>query len=633
MPILDDGIPETRLPAREDVVETDVLIVGTGPGGASAALCLSTLGVKNMVVSKYRWTANSPRAHLTNQRTIEIFRDLGVEEECRATATEYDLIGDTIFCTSLTGDELGRLRSWGSGPEYRGAYEAASPSGFLDLPQHLLEPILVRNAISRGTHARFSTEYLSLTQDEDGVRVKVLDRVVGHEYTIKAKYVIGADGARSKIAADLGLPFTGAMDVGGAMNVTFTADLSHLVAHRPAMLYWVVQPGCDIGGLGLGLVRMVRPWHEWLITWGYDNSGPAPTLDEAEAVSIVRSLVGDPELEVQIQGFSLWGINDMHATRIQEGRVFCVGDAIHRHPPNHGLGSNTSIQDSYNLAWKLAAVLKGQAGARLLDTYDAERAPVAEQIVRRANSANRDTGQLVDALGLGQGYTSEQMRAALDNRLAATASGAAQREAIHQGLWVKNREFNANGTELGQVYRSGAVVAQEPIPGGERSAPPDSAGPDPEIAYVPTTRPGARLPHAVVGNATRTQGLHDLIPYSGFAVITGLTGAAWAEAAAVAGAELGVEVMPIVIGPGQEVSDLYFTWARHNEIAEDGVVLVRPDKHVAFRAHSMVPDPRATLTDALRSILHRGPEDQAPAVSGTSGMSSMSGSADSGVRA
>ena len=129
------------------------------------------------------------------------------------------------------------------------------------------------------------------------------------------------------------------------------------------MLYWVIQPGSNVGGIGTGLVRMIRPWHEWLIVWGYDISEPPPVVDEQAATQIVRSLLGLPDLEVEITGTSLWGNNEMYATHLQSGRVFCAGDAIHRHPPSNGLGSNTSVQDSYNLAWKLAAVLRGQAAA------------------------------------------------------------------------------------------------------------------------------------------------------------------------------------------------------------------------------------------------------------------------------
>ena len=131
------------------------------------------------------------------------------------------------------------------------------------------------------------------------------------------------------------------MDIAGSMNIVFHADLTHLVEHRPSVLYWVLQPGSDIGGIGMGLVRMVRPWDEWLIVWGYDINQPPPEVDDEAAIRIVRSLVGDETIPVTIRSTSLWGNNKMYATRYREGRVFCMGDATHRHPPSNGLGSNT----------------------------------------------------------------------------------------------------------------------------------------------------------------------------------------------------------------------------------------------------------------------------------------------------
>src|SRR6185312_3406394 len=240
-------------------------------------------------------------------------------------------------------------------------YELASPSLNCDIPQTLLEPILVKNATMRGTQSQFSTEYLSHTQDADGVSVRVLNRLTGAEYTIRAKYLIGADGARSKVAADIALPYEGQMDIAGSMNITFKADIAELVGHRPSVLYWVVQPGSNIGGIGAGLVRMVRPWNEWLIVWGFDIGEGTPEVSEDDARQVVRNLIGVPDLDVEITGISLWGNNEQYATHLQKGRVFCAGDAVHKHPPSNGLGSNTSIQDSYNLAWKLAAVLGGRA--------------------------------------------------------------------------------------------------------------------------------------------------------------------------------------------------------------------------------------------------------------------------------
>lgn len=399
MVIFNDGVTETRTPT-DKVVETDVLIVGSGPAGASAALFLSTLGVDNIMITKYRWTANTPRAHITNQRTMEIFRDVGIEDEVLAEATPHEMIGDTVFCTSIAGDEIGRILTWGNHPARHADYRLASPSLNCDIPQTYLEPILVKNATIRGTQTQFSTEYLSHTQDESGVDVRVLNRLTGREYTIRAKYLIGADGARSKVATDIDLPLEGEMDIAGSMNITFKADMTKLVGHRPSVLYWVVQPGSNIGGIGAGLVRMVRPWDEWLIVWGFDINEEPPEVTESDALQVIRNLIGIPDFDAEITGISLWGNNEQYATRLQSGRVFCAGDAVHKHPPSNGLGSNTSIQDSYNLAWKLATVLSGHARESLLQSYTEERAPVAEQIVTRANQSGREFGALFEALGL-----------------------------------------------------------------------------------------------------------------------------------------------------------------------------------------------------------------------------------------
>ncbi|WP_116040326.1 FAD-dependent oxidoreductase [Amycolatopsis palatopharyngis] len=592
-----DGLADTA-PPTTTVVETDVLIVGSGPAGASAALFLSTLGVSNIMITKYRWTANTPRAHITNQRTMEIFRDLGIEEEVLADATPHHMIGDTVFCTAIAGEEIGRILTWGNHPARHADYELASPSLNCDIPQTYLEPIFVRNATMRGTQTQFSTEYLGHKQDDEGVDVRVLNRLTGSEYTIRAKYLIGADGARSRVAADLGLPYEGQMDIAGSMNITFKAELGQLCGHRPSVLYWVIQPGANVGGIGAGLVRMVRPWNEWLIVWGFDLEQGVPEVTEDDALRIVRNLVGDPGLDVEITGISLWGNNEQYATSLHRSRVFCAGDAVHKHPPSNGLGSNTSIQDSYNLAWKVAVVLNGHAGPGLLDTYTTERAPVARQIVLRANKSAREFGGLFEALGLDMAETADQLAARIEERKDNSPAGAAKRAAVREAMELKNYEFNAHGVEMGQRYESTAVVS-------DGTARPEPTR-DPELYYEQSTYPGVRLPHAWVGDNERKYSTHDLAPYGRFTVITGITGEAWVAAAKNAADRLGVPVETVVIGPGRAVTDLYFDWAGLCGVAKDGSVLVRPDKHVGWRCHNLSADPEAELMTALTRILDRG---------------------------
>lgn len=286
----------------------------------------------------------------------------------------------------------------------------------------------------------------------------VKNRLSGEEYTIRAKYLIGADGANSKVAEDIGLPYGGQMGVGGSMNIVCKMDLSKYVAHRPSVLYWVVQPGSDVGGIGMGLVRMVRPWDEWLIVWGYDINGP-PKVDDEFTRNIAHKLVGDDTIPVEILSTSTWTVNHCYATTLSKGRVFCMGDAIHRHPPSNGLGSNTSIQDAFNLSWKLAMVLKGKASPSLLDSYQDERAPVANQIVDRANKSISEFGPIFESLGLTDTKDPEKMTANMAKRKENNPDAAKQREALRKSILFKSYEFNCHGVEMNQRYRSDAIVS------------------------------------------------------------------------------------------------------------------------------------------------------------------------------
>ncbi len=582
-------------------ITTDVLIIGTGPAGSATAALLSSYGVANMAVNRYRWLANTPRAHITNQRTMEVLRDLGreVEDEAYLFATHQDLMGENIFCESLAGEEIGRMKSWGNHPLSKAEHLLASPTMMNDLPQTFMEPLLFKTACSRGTQARMSTEYVSHVQDADGVTTTCRDRLSGETFEVRSKFLVGADGGNSAVAEHAGLPFEGQMGVGGSMNILFRADLSKYVAHRPSVLYWVMQPGADVGGIGMGLVRMVRPWTEWLIVWGYDISQPAPEVTPEFATGVARQLVGDPNLEIELLSANTWTVNNMYATHMQKGRVFIMGDAAHRHPPSNGLGSNTSIQDGFNLAWKLAAVVKGQAGMRLLDSYSVERAPIAKQIVTRANQSIGEFGPIFEALGMAAGVKPEIMQKNLEARCDATPEAERQRAAIREAIAFKKYEFDAHGVEMNQRYRSDAVETDGQIePAFELDA---------ELHYQPTTWPGARIPHVWLFDHD-TGAKHSTLDLCGkgrFTLFTGIGGEAWETAAAKVGPEFGLDITVRLVGPRRKIEDLTGDWARAREIADSGCILVRPDQHVAWRSEAMTANPAADLRRVLAKILGR----------------------------
>ncbi len=574
--------------------QTDVLVVGSGPMGATTALALATYGIRVHVVNRYNWTANTPRAHITNQRAMEVLRDLGMEQEARRDGTPWEWMGDMLFTTSLAGPEIARLRTWGTGDDRKSDYLQGSPCALLDLTQSKMEPLLVKNASARGAVFSFNTEYLGHQQDGTGVTVELRDRLEGRTYTVRARYLVGADGARSKVMEDAGLKLEGHLARAATAYISFKADLTRHVAHRPSVLYWIITSDAAFGEIGMGLLRAVEPWTEWIAGWGLDVSNGEPDLSDAEIRRKIRVMVGDPDLEFEVTNKSIWYVNQAYAPTYSSGRVFCGGDAVHRHPPTSGLGSNTCIQDAFNLAWKLAFVIKGYAGERLLDSYSVERAPVGAQIVARANQSRLDYGPLNRCFR--DTSASDPVAAGLRKLAEPGAEGVARRAAMAEGLKGKSYEFNAQGVELNQRYVSKAVRTEVDVPL-------EVWNKDPQLFLQATTRPGAKLPHTwLVGRDGRRVSTLDLVGKGKFSLVTGLAGQVWAEAAE----KLDLPFLrTVVIGtPGAQ--DSYCSWHALREIEEAGALLVRPDGFVAWRhftAAGNVDHAMSELGGALSGVL------------------------------
>ncbi|MAP64354.1 MAG: 2,4-dichlorophenol 6-monooxygenase [Microbacterium sp.] len=572
--------------------DTDVLVVGLGPMGATTAVALATYGVRVHAVSRARWLADTPRAHITNLRAAEVLRSLGLEEEIRKQATPWEWMGDTPFTSSLAGPELFRMRTWGTGDDRYGDYRRSSPSTMVDLPQTVAEPILVNAAGSRGAVLSFHTEYVGSAQDESGVTVRLRDTVSGVEYTQRAKYLVGADGARSRVMQDAGLSVEGVMARAGTVYAQFRGDLSKYVAHRPSILNWIVNEDAAVGEIGLGLLRAVHPWDRWIAGWGFDVSQGEPDLSPETAKERIRAYVGDPDFEPEILSIAPWYVNEAYAPQYSTGRIFCGGDAVHRHPPSSGLGSNTCIQDAFNLAWKLAFAVTGDAGPTLLESYSDERAPVGRQIVTRANQSRRDYALIRDALA----PESPDSARGLGKLTSDSPDGQRARALLEAAVDLKQYEFNAQGVEMNQRYASAAVL---PDP----DAAPEVFDRDPDLFVQATTRPGAKLPHAWLVD-TRGQRIStlDVVSGSSMTLLTGRAGRVWVDAVEALSHQ---RLRAVVIGdPGTE--DLYLEWQRVREVGESGAVLVRPDGVVAWRAQVAPTDAgqcRALLEDVVAQIL------------------------------
>ncbi len=573
--------------------DTDVVIVGSGPTGTTTALALATYGIRSHVVSMWNWLAHTPRAHITNQRAMEVFRDLGFEDQVLEQATAWEMMGDTPYTTSLAGEELVRQRSWGTGDKRKGDYTQASPCGLVDIIQPKIEPILLKNAAERGASFAFNTEYLRFEEDAEGVTVFLRERLTGREYSIRARYLVGADGARSSIAEQIDLPIEGQMARAGTVYALFDADLTRYVEHRPSILNWIVSSDASFGEIGMGLLRAVTPWTRWIAGWGFDISKGDPNLSDEFVINRIKTLIGDNDVDVKLLNASVWYVNQAYATQYSKGRVFCGGDAVHRHPPSSGLGLNTCVQDAFNLAWKLAYVIRGFAGPQLLETYSDERAPVGKQIVQRANQSRLDYAPL-NACFRVPGADNPVLEGIKRFRDPGP-DGKAAREAVLEALRLKDTEFNALGLELNQRYASSAVIADG---SGE-----EVFSENPVLHLKPTTRPGAKLPHAwLVGKSGKRVSTLDVVGRGMMTLITGLSGDAWAAAAD----SLSLPYLNTVVIGMPEYQDLYCDWQEAREVAEDGAILVRPDGYIAWRSLASAASPAEAeqlLRDALAAAL------------------------------
>jgi len=553
--------------------DTDVLIIGTGPAGSTLGLALANYGIKVQLFTQFSWLANSPRAHITNQRAMEVLRDLGVEEQVKEIATPWEQMGESLITTSLVGEEIARMSAWDTGEERHGDYIKGSPCPLVDLIQPKMEALLVKNAGERGAIYNFNTEYLSHVQDEDGVTATFLNRITNTEFSLRAKYLVGMDGVMARA---------------GTVYVTFKADLTKYVQHRPAILQWIVNPEASFGDLGMGLLRAITPWNEWIMGWGFDISKGEPQVTEEQVRARLNTFVGAEVEDVEIQKLSYWYVNQTWATEYSKGRVFCGGDAVHRHPPSSGLGSNTCMQDAFNLGWKLAYAVKGWAAPSLLDSYTTERAPVGKQIVSRANQSRFDYKYLKEVFGFDQGVATQKQM--LERIFAEDEQGAEIRQKLFKALAVKNYEFNAQGVELNQRYTSNAVISESEPERFER---------DQQLYLQATTRPGAKVPHTWLVNANgQKQSTLDITGKGHFTLLTGLSGKGWKQATE----SLNLPYLDVIQLGSRDYRDVYGTWNSKSEIHESGAVLVRPDGYVAWRYQDSTND-QFDFVNTLKAVL------------------------------
>lgn len=548
-----------------------VLIVGGGPTGLALAIELGRQGIECLLVERHASTRPHPRASVVNVRSMELCRSWGIADDVLARAMPLTPDLGVTWTTSLAGRELGRLLLLDDVDRVL-AEAATSPIIPAICAQDSFEPLLRdRAALEASVDLQFCTELTAATDHGDHVIAELRD-AAGHSRVVRAEWMVAADGSRSAIRDELGIALSGTSNVSRQVNVYLHADLGPLVDGRASALFYVAN--ADFTAFFIALDGR----HRWLLNVGREHVSSA-TPQGCEA--IVRAAIGDPAVGVEIVAVDEWTVTAEVADRYRDGRVLLAGDSAHRFPHTGGFGMNTGIQDAHNLAWKLAAVLRGEAGERLLDSYEAERRPVA--LSNCAQSLHN--ARAISATGIA--FADDGF--ALDEVDADTPGGSAVRDRIVAAIPAQRPHFAFRGQEIGFQYRDSTAVID------------DGSGPAPYDVetYVATSYPGVRAPHLwidVDGVQRSTLDLWD----GRWAFLGGPDAGAWQAAAEAALPAAGFFRM------GVDIAGDASAFAANYGLGPAGIVLVRPDGHVAWRSVGAPPDDAAAhLIAALDHILDR----------------------------
>lgn len=585
----------------DSIEEVPVLIVGGGPAGLTAALELSRRGIDGLLVERRDFTSHFPRAHLLNVRTMETFADIGVADDVyRLSPPEHEWHRVAWYTslsgpTELHGRRIGYVDAWGGGSDLE-QYERASPRKFANVPQIRLDRVLWEHADRAWPGSvRARSELTALDIDDAGALATITDHATGGSYQVRARYVVAADGGRT-VTDLLGVGVSGPRALIDHVSVYFSGDLSAF-ADEEALLTYFVRPegqGTFAGALlGLGPERWGRNCTEWLVGMSFHLSDPA-LEDEESLVARAKELIGIPDLQMDVHKVSHWQFEGVVAERFRVGPVFIVGDAAHRHPPTGGLGLNTAVGDASNLAWKIAAVLQGHASDRLLDSYESERQQIAAQNVGHSLRNAGRHAPVAEAMGLHRGIGIEQGWAEIGIWAGDTPEGEHRRVATADAIAANRENFSQLGIEAGFTYREGALVPDRFPASAATSA----------SAFVSNTTPGHHVPHVWVTRGEESFSTSDLVAPTGLTLFIDPTvRKGWTSAALASARTIGAPITVVSIGPDGDYQDPKGEWALAREVGEGGAVLVRPDRHVAWRTHAVSEHQDAALTEAMRAVL------------------------------
>jgi 2-polyprenyl-6-methoxyphenol hydroxylase-like FAD-dependent oxidoreductase len=542
-----------------------VLIAGGGPVGMTLALELARRGINCTLVERNETTTRHPKMDITNARSMELFRRLGLSPALRAAAVPETHNFDVSWVTTMTGRQLHRFQ-YPSVAEARQAIRRRNDGTQpveppMRVSQVEIEPVLKR-AIEEApqVNVRFGVAFESLTQSGDGVTAVVRDTATGTAETIRCRYLVGCDGGGSIVRQCLGTPLSGDWRIMQRFMTHFRSN------HRSLLQRWGTAWHYQ-SPLGTLIAQNDRD------LWTLHSRAPDDSeLHDVDPAALLRLFIG-ADIVHQVEVANRWSPHLLVANAYRNGRAFLAGDAVHQYIPTGGYGMNTGIGDACDLGWKLAAVLHGFAQPGLLDSYEAERRPVGlrnREGSRRHNETRRRIAQLYrDAAIYGGPPPSETAMDRLGREIAA----------------IGNAENESGGIELGYSYAGSSTIDTDP----------DAVAPDDPGIYQPSTVPGVRLPSVMLGDGTST---HDRLDRWFTLMAFGCVPSRDMVAAA------GRRGVPLAV---VSFHDDILT-----EIYGRQQLLIRPDQHIAWRGTQLDVSSaealldRVTGTTSVRALAHAG---------------------------
>lgn len=530
---------------------TPVLIVGGSLVGLSASLFLGRQGIASLLIERHPGTSVHPRVASLTARTLEIFRSVGAEAGIRQVEPPFSMDSRVPLAESLVGQEFDNLME-----DMSAYFTPASPVRGSLIAQDVLELVLPGLAKQAGGELRYQSELIDFQQDEDGVTATIRDRSNGTDRRVRAQFLVAADGNESGIRKQLGIDRHGPGSLGHYMSMIFDAEnLMDLFRKREAIMCFLANDTVS-GTLSCYPGSSVRP-DRFRLDVSFDpEEETVADYPEARCLPLIRAAIGIPDFPVQFKTVLAWEMNARISDRFQQGRVFLVGDAARAQPPSGALGGNTGIAEAHNLAWKLAAVLRGEADQHLLATYDVERRPLAD-------------------------YTVEQV-VLLSQQRATEGS---------EGVTVHTLTIN-----MGYRYSAGAAIVREED---------DEHLPLVQPPERWTGQPGTRAPHVVLEQQSKPISTLDLFG-SHFVLLIGPDGQHWKDAAQRTQNTLHLPLDTYQIGgEAGDLIDADSAFCHAYGISANGAVIVRPDGFIGWRSLTSKENAEQALTQALSTLLFR----------------------------